>query len=387
MKTIHKINSYDATESFSCVLSKKSNHGCNRNITPKTKSRRLWIKRKKEFILAYFADLERKVLESHLALGADELIILSGYIAASPILKLSTKKINSKIIWGTLEEDKRAFTPRFHHINKKISSDLSNNAEVYYKQSYDHSKIYCWLKGGVPIRILAGSANFTNRGLSGSDRESLFDVDSSKYAQVHKYLSAALADSVLSTSHPGPTSSPKSITSKSAMSGSKKILDSIISNDPPSVEIYLGGEGGKMQNSGGLNWGHGKGNNDKSVGELRLRISLVRDKLPSLFPYNGINPNFGKKQSHRNSKSYAQITFDDHTVMDVSFEGHGEYTPYFKQLSSFPSRKTFGKYFRDRLGVAHNHKITDKDLKNYGRNSLTLTLVSDGEYEADFSVP
>ena len=54
---------------------------------------------------------------------------------------------------------------------------------------------------------------------------------------------------------------------------------------------------------------------------------------------------------------------------------------------NFTTAKDFGGYFRVRLRVAHNKKIMDKDLENYGRDPITLTLVSDGEYEADFSVP
>jgi hypothetical protein len=339
--------------------------------------------------LAYFADLERKVLEDHLALGADELIILSGYIGPLPVEELSKKAIKSKVIWGTLAEDKKTFRKITHNKYQKISNDPTSNTQVYYKKSYDHSKIYCWLKEGRPIQILAGSANFSNKGLKGADRESLFDVNPTEHTNVHNYLKAALGDSILSTLHPGPSSSPKTTTTTGVMSSSKAILDSVLSSHPPSAEIYLGGSGRTMQNKAGLNWGHGKGHNNKSVGELRLRISLVRDQLPSLFPNGGINSNFGKSQSHKNTKAHAEILFDDDYVMDASFEGYNKNkgTSYFKQLSSFPNKEEFGKYFRDRLGVAHDHKITDQDLINYGRDSIKLTLVSDGFYEADFSVP
>ena len=339
--------------------------------------------------MAYFSGLEKKILENHLNYDADELIILSGYISPIPIVSLSRKPLKSKIIWGTLKEDKRSFSVGIHKIYKMITSDSTSNSEVFYKKSYDHSKIYCWLKDGQPVQILAGSANFTNRGLRGHNRESLFDVDASKYAEVHKYLKSALSDSSLCTSSASPTPYIISSASKSAISDSSSTLDQVLSVSPPSAEIYLGGTGRKMYPKSGLNWGHGKANNRIEDGELRLRIELVRDQIPGLFPNNGININYGKGQSHRNIGKNAEIVFDDGHVMDASFEGHNpsDGKSYFKQLSSFSGKKAFGIYFRDRLGLPHNHKITDRDLKKYGRETITLTLISEGLYEADFSRP
>ena len=342
-------------------------------------------------MMAYFSGLEKKILENHLNYDADELIILSGYISPVPIASLSRKPLKSKIIWGTLKEDKRSFSVGIHKIYKMITSDSTSNSEVFYKKSYDHSKIYCWLKDGQPVQILAGSANFTNRGLRGHNRESLFDVDASKYTEVHKYLKSALSDSSLCTSPATPTPTPSIIssTSKSAIPVSSSTLDQVLSVSPPSAEIYLGGNGRKMYPSSGLNWGHGKAKNRIEDGELRLRIKLVRDQIPSLFPNNGININYAKSQSHRNASKNAEIVFDDGHVMDASFEGYNKNNgkSYFKQLSSFPDKKAFGIYFRDRLGLPHNHKITDGDLKKYGRETITLTLISEGLYEADFSRP
>ena len=339
--------------------------------------------------MVYFNNLESLVLDRHLDNKAEELIILSGYIGPLPIERLAQRQIRSQVIWGTLAEDKKLFTPEYHNKYKSITSDTSNSTEVLYKDFYDHSKIYCWLKNDEPIEILAGSANFSNRGLKGANRESLFDVKDDDYSAVHNYLRAALNGSILSTIHPGPR--PASLVPPQPYNAhASTMLDRVISTSPQVADIYLGGKGRKMQNAAGLNWGHGNGHNSKDCGELRLRANLVR-AIPDLFPNNGINLNIGSGQSHRNKKENAEILFDDGFVLDASFEGQGGSAGngqvYYKQLTSFPQKNVFGTYFRHRLGLGRFDKITDQDLVNYGRDSIRLELIGEGMYYADFSKP
>jgi len=339
--------------------------------------------------MVYFDNLESLVLDRHLHNEAEELIILSGYIGASPIEKLAQKQIRSKVIWGTLAEDKQNFKKEYHDKYKSITSDTSNSTEVLYKDLYDHSKIYCWLKNNEPIEILSGSANFSNRGLKGANRESLFDIKPGDYSTVHNYLRAALHGSILSTIHPGPTPA-SSVPPQPVIARTATMLDSVVSTSPQIADIYLGGRGRKMQDAAGLNWGHGRGHNSKDCGELRLRSNLVR-AIPGLFPNNGINLNLGSGQSHRNTNEHAEILFDDGFVLDASFEGQGASAGngqvYYKQLTSFPHKNVFGAYFRKRLGLGQFDKITDQDLVHYGRDSIRLELIGEGMYYADFSKP
>ena len=334
--------------------------------------------------MAYFADLEKIILERHFSNNADELIILSGYISAGPVEKLSAIKIRSKVIWGTLQRDKRMFTKSYDEKYKSITSDMSNSLEVFYKNTYDHSKIYCWLKNDWPVEILAGSANFTNSALKSTNEEFLFHVDREKYTDVHNYLKKALNGSVSSINASAPVP-PSPVTTPQSFPRRGGLVDTKISDYPPTANIYLGGANGKVQDCSGLNWGQGaKANNRKSDGCLRIGVPLIR-ALPSLFPNQGNNPRRGQGQGYRGSKAHAEILFDDGVVMDVSFEGgNGD---LIKQLSSFPRKDTFGGYFRKRLGLGKIDKVTDQHLSNYGRNNITLTLLAEGVYYADFSKP
>ena len=333
--------------------------------------------------MAYFTDLENIILQRHLSNEADELIILSGYISAGPVEKLSEKSIRSKVIWGTLQRDKRMFTKSYHEKYKDITNDVSNSMEVFYKNTYDHSKIYCWLRNDRPIDILAGSANFTNSALKSTNEEFLFDVDSAKYTDVHNYLKTALSGSVSSINASAPVP-PTPVTTPQSSRRRGRLVDTIISDYPPTANIYLGGANGKVQERSGLNWGQGEARNRKNDGCLRIGTPLVKS-LPSLFPNQGKNLGNGRGQGYRSRIAHAEILFDDGVVMDVSFEGgNGD---LIKQLTSFPGKDIFGGYFRKRLGVGEIDKVTDQDLSNYGRNHITLTLLAEGVYYADFSKP
>jgi len=50
------------------------------------------------------------------------------------------------------------------------------------------------------------------------------------------------------------------------------------------------------------------------------------------------------------------------------------------------AKSILGRYLRQRLGVSIDHQITLEDLQRYGREYITLSLIEEGIYFADFSV-
>tara|TARA_Y100000590_G_scaffold318932_1_gene360906 strand:+ start:2277 stop:3266 length:990 start_codon:yes stop_codon:yes gene_type:complete len=329
--------------------------------------------------MIYTKDLEKLILTRHKQNQADELIILSGWTGPSPIQKLSQLPIQSKIIHGI----KSQLHKSMHLTYQQITASTSTN--VYIKNQYNHSKIYCWLKNKSPVDILSGSANLSTQGLNNShEGETLFNIKSKAYPTTYQYIKDALKDSVLSTNYNLALTSTSSVTKK----GQTKELDKVLSFNPPKAEIYVGGRGRKIQNAAGWNWGHGSGHNAKDCAEQRLRGDLIKS-IPSLFPNNGVNINAGSGQSSRNPMPNAEIIFDDGIVMDISFEGLGAKNSknqiLFKQFSSYPNKNIYGRYIRKRLGLSPTAKISDSDLDNYGRDTITLELLSPGVYFCDFS--
>ncbi|HCC55090.1 MAG TPA: hypothetical protein DEQ20_09260 [Desulfobulbaceae bacterium] len=76
------------------------------------------------------------------------------------------------------------------------------------------------------------------------------------------------------------------------------------------------------------------------------------------------------------------VLTDDDTVFFCSRErlnGKGIYSAQ-PQLS-------FGKYFRQRLGIPSDHPVTKESLLHYGRTDINFYKIDDETYFMDFSVP
>lgn len=86
--------------------------------------------------------------------------------------------------------------------------------------------------------------------------------------------------------------------------------------------------------------------------------------------------------------------------MEASLEGVQKLNEqsYPKQLASYSPKTPYlngqriskksilGRYLRNRLNVGVDEIITKQILEEYGRTSITLSLVGEGVYFADFSV-
>lgn len=331
--------------------------------------------------MIYYKNLENLILERHEKNHADKLRIFSGYIGPSPIEKISKKSLDIEIAYGCFKSS--SLNKTVHEKYKKITNSSKTN--IFYSDRYNHSKIYCWLKNGVTIDAIGGSANFSNNGLANDNTETLFDIKKSDYPNLSALIERLFLDSTICTK----VSIDKAQVIKPNSTG-ELTLDEILSNDPPIAKIYLGGRGRKLQSASGLNWGHGGGNNRKSDAEIRIRPDLIR-QLPNLFPNNGENLNLGVGQSHRNSKANAEAIFDDGFVMDLSFEGQGasyfgdNTRKFIKQLTSYPNKDVLGKYIRKRLSLNEDDKVTDHDLVRYGRDNIEISLLDPGVYFINFS--
>ena len=57
---------------------------------------------------------------------------------------------------------------------------------------------------------------------------------------------------------------------------------------------------------------------------------------------------------------------------------------YPKQLTANEGGSTLGKYLRERMNIPGRKQVSIQDFKKYGRDYITLTYISPGNYEADF---
>ena len=332
--------------------------------------------------MIYTEELNDLIINRHTENGADKIIFMGGFIGPGPIENIKdqiTSTIDCKIIYNCYKRSSKNLN--FHEKYKNITSN--SNVDVLYKNSYNHSKIYMWLKNNTPVDIIMGSANFSTSGLCNNNQEILMEVENTYYSDVKKYIDIALRDSQTCTAVTPvipkqiPIQIPPIINSISG-------LDKIISINPPVARIYFKSDNTGVPKKSGLNWGFGSGHVAKDCAYIPLRNKILQG-LPSLFPYNGKNPNHKMGQKIRNNNQIAEGLFDDGTIIKLSFEGI-QGNGHFKQMTSFPQKNIMGIYIRKRLGLGNYDQINDGHLKSYGRDNIDISKIDEGLYYLDFSV-
>lgn len=345
--------------------------------------------------MLYIEDLEEVIFEKHKQTSEepDELIIISGYLGPAPVERLSELPFKTTIVGGMYPSgiDARLLTSL-----NKVKSNNSNLA-IKYSTIEVHSKIYIWRYKGKIISALIGSANFSSNGLRTDYRESLADVTRDSYKPLERYYDLILSSSL-------DTPSIKSTKKVVVFENKKQERDVNISNIKYSYEIPLFKETKTkfkhVPEQSGLNWGNSKGH--VAIGDAYIPIpkELLKENQYLIHPYK--KDYYVPEGKKKRLSDPIEIIWDDGTIMEASLEGTQKFNnqSFPKNLTSFSSKKTLfsengkrmskksimGRYLRKRIGVSLEKVITIDDLKNYGRDTITLSLINEGVYYCDFSV-
>ncbi|PTE31462.1 restriction endonuclease PLD domain-containing protein [Staphylococcus equorum] len=344
--------------------------------------------------MLYYTGLEEVIFSKHeiLPYEPDELIIISGYLGPSPIERLKDlTNIEITVIGGMYIN---GIDMRLLNSLEKINNQNSK-LKILYSNKEIHSKIYIWKKKGETLAALIGSANFSSNGLRTDYRESLADATRDTFVELDRYYQFILKNS----------SKDIKINQKKKeikMEPQKQVADELdINNVSFTAEVPLYDEKkNRVASYSGLNWGRARFNNAHTAeGDAYIRIpkKVIEENVGLIKP---LDPNFitlgGKRK--RNSDPI-EIIWDDGFVMEASLEGEQKLNgvEYPKQLASYSLKKPFfngkkissksilGRYLRKRLKIGIDVEITKEILDEYGRNSITLSLISEGVYYADFS--
>ena len=128
---------------------------------------------------------------------------------------------------------------------------------------------------------------------------------------------------------------------------------------------------------GGLNWGFSNAHVRRYDAYIPIPIKTIRENL-DLF----------KNRGQRNT--ILRFIWDDGSQMLGRFEGtrinKEDGLMYPKQIASYPHKSILGQYFRKRLNVQENRRITMNDLTIYGRMDIDITQIGINTYRIDFSV-
>lgn len=330
--------------------------------------------------MLFETDLSSRVFCWHKHFDVDELVVLSGYVGFAPVKELEKLPLKSTVIYGMYGEER--ISEKLHRALKSL--DISQkDTSIFYSSIPVHSKCYLWKKNNKIVTALIGSANFSMKGLTTDYREVLAETTSDSFKELSNYVDMVLNRSISCLSD--------DIEYKSFNKRNKIESATLQPDNEYIVELPLTLEDGTVPINSGINWGCSKANGSHVAwgdAEIRIRRNMI-ETHPKMFPPKKLFASkkiIGAKKNREND--VVEFIWDDGTNMVMLFEGNNTYNgiKYPKQICSSSSKKELGIYLRNRLGVSLEHVITAEDLSRYGRKTITLTMVAEGIYEADFSV-
>lgn len=259
-----------------------------------------------------------------------------------------------------------------------------------------HTKCYMF-KSLTGATALVGSANCSSNGLlSEKNCEMLVEIaDASLIRDLDAYT-ADIAKASVHYDDPSIVPAKRKPTSKNKVATTK---GRIYSGNPfiDNIPLYVYNTNGKKEvpKKSGINWGLQSGNTSKS-GYVEAYIPIKNFDLKyyaAMFPPCGM-PGSGSGGKITRRLSPVTVTWDDGTVMQMLFQATQDYPGnhkngqpflvYPKQLTANSGGAELGEYLRKRMGVPARKMVTMADFKKYGRDYITLTYISPGNYEADF---
>lgn len=348
-----------------------------------------------EVIMLYYKNLEQIIFSKHelLSDAPDELLIISGYLGPAPIERLNElSDMNITVIGGMYTNgiDVRLLT------SLETIKNTNPNLKILYSQQEIHSKIYIWKKEDKVLSALIGSANFSSNGLRTDFRESLADATRDTFEPLIEYSKYILEH----TTETPSLKSSQAIVNYNEDNTIHNILD-VAPERLYTVDIPLYSEspsrGKYVPERSGLNWCFSNGH--VAIGDAYIRIpkSIIQMETELIKPFDG---SYVSTTLRRRNSDSIELIWDDGFIMEASLEGIQTYQNrnYPKQLASYKaqtpylngnrisSKSILGRYLRNRLGIGLTDLITMETLENYGRATITLSLIEEGVYYADFSI-
>lgn len=326
--------------------------------------------------MLYNTDLEELVFNQHLFHNADELIIISGYLGPSPVERISNLNLNTTIVYGMYPSD--GIGQRLHD-SLNIIKRRHPNVNILYSSFPVHSKCYIWKRGNQIVQALIGSANFSAKGLRTPFREILTIANPITYESLNNYVNMIL----------GVATPCEQINLVARQMPLRNDNTDVVTLTNYCRMTLLVPNTGQIHDASGINWGQNIDNHtNPRDAAIPIRARHIRE-YPNLFPPKlefPNNPDGGRIHRHNDA---IDIIWDDGTTMEGLLEGSQEIdgVKYPKQISSFPSKYIMGDYLRQRIGVASRAFVHTLDLENYGRTHIDVSIIEDGVYYLDFSVP
>lgn len=317
------------------------------------------------------SDLYQKLIVEPKARGANELVIVSGYVSPAfiklvrdgaddglvpPVLRDGTKlsiTCGMYPLVGVTKADHEFF------VGSMTGGDI---AVRYYNPGRTHlpaechSKVYLWQRDGKPVEAYCGSVNATGVAFFSNGRESATSCDP---VSAKDYIDSINGMSIEAQNvrdllvrakvNITPTVEPLAVP-----------IDSLEYVDLPLTKRGLGLE---VHEEAGLNWGQRQG---REPNQAYLPIP-VEHQNSGFFPPRGVQ--------------FMVYTDDGDQFMAARRQDNG------KGLHSIDSNSIIGLWFRQRLGVPDGDFVTLQALLDYGRITARIHKLSSDEYLLEFKRP
>lgn len=315
------------------------------------------------------SDMVDKILINPIARGAQKLLILSGYATPTmaswhmmQIKELRLNPVDINLIIGMTNYD--GLTINAHEGFKQLVNSYNGSKLSKFQCQYIcegapvHSKLYIWMKDGIPIEAYAGSANYTQAGFSAGRREYMVPCNPE---DALNYYNKAEGDSIY-CNH-------SEVEDNIIFTPSHPVLDSeggytqaLVGRGIQPVKLSLLARNGETGTRSGLNWGQREGR-EPNQAYIGLPAPIARS---GFFPLG---------------KQHFSVVTDDNKQLILRVQQEND-----KAITTPMNNSLLGEYFRNRIGVANGAYVWRSDLERYGRTDVDFYKLDDEHYYMDFSV-
>lgn len=322
------------------------------------------------------SNLESEILIEPYKKGANELYIVSGYASAAmafhlfEVLDSPDNPLKVELLIGMAGHEGMSISD--HKGFLELSEKYGDRFKCLYFTGNKpvHAKMYSWHCDGMPLTGFVGSANFTQRGFSISQKEAMESSNAKDILEQYNIL----AEDSIECKNPDAENiidlyvrvRPIKEVSQAFKTKDENIfgyVDDI--KDLKHVQVsFLSHEDDKeIPQRSGLNWGQRLGR-EPNQAYIPLPSSVYNSDF---FPPRG--------------EHFTIITDDGQSLFCTRAQQNG------KAIHTPENNSLLGIYFRKRLGVEMGSRVHLEDLKKYGRTNVDFYKIDIENFFMDFSVP